>query len=1395
MENVWTDFKTDEETFKLIMKYEENFVKTIVQKKYGINYDNKDEVKLTKKENEIFALASLLIEIDVLCIKNLKNKHINVDSFFKKEEGLMQRKICTAYDLKIDKLENIIIRLPEEQRKVFIYSYGINRRKMNFKDIEKLFEVSTDDIYKNLLLTIRRLKSEVNIMKSVKKVTNKIPTMLMLDLEKRGYPRSELIEALNLYDDKTKYTLQKYYGFNYSSAKSLLIPVAEGDEEIINSVLTGDNNIDVQIKKLQRKKLQAIEEIKRNNRLKKEKTFNLIKFYKNKGYSALEFLNAYRSLSERQCALIKKKYDNEFNEIKDAKLSYKENAMIFELTRSERSGIGKILAETTNKTMPKIIKIVEQPQEVEKEILEKKNEEVIQPIKVEKTPTESKDITLPQKSNTFDSVEKKDVNFSPSKDLTENKPNNEKGIKNFDTFNEYCKSLGFDDEDMEILYSSLKENPTRHDRFYRLFNITEKEKHMFIFKTPAADLCQKDQDYLTKDIPISLCKYRLKTGRSIEDIKLQPSIKRAGERAKTTPTISIKKYKTLNDFIKAIGFDDEDLEEVYNSLTEREKDIFSETINVTETEDKKHIFTFIRRIDKNVEKSYKYYNKTILVKLYRCRVKNNKSIDNLNLTENVKRYIELHSPKTSSMEIVNDYKTMPKIIKIAEQPQEAEKEILEKKNEEVIQPIKVKKTPTKSKDITLPQKSNTFDSVEKKGVNFSPSKDLTENKPNNEKGIKNFDTFNEYCKSLGFDDEDLENMYNELSAKEKERFNKCIIVTEDAEKKHTFTFTKRITQNHDQLNYQYYTQSVIIRLYRGRLRNNKSVDNIEVSKNVKNHLRTNSIRGNNTPKIENYIHLNGYYNALGFDDEDMENLYSSLDENPIRHDCFYRLFNIIEDEKHMFIFTKPAADLCQKDHDYLTKDIPISLCKFRIKKGKGVDNIKLPPSIKKSGERVKTTPTISIKKYKTLNGFIKAIGFDDEDLEEVYKNLIKREKDIFSETINVTETKDKKHIFTFVRRIDTNDKRNYKYYNKTILVKLYRCRVKNNKSIENLNLTENIKRYIDFHSPKTSRMEIINDYKTLNDYYKSLGFDDEDMEDLYLSLASIPFRHDYFYKTMNIVEEAENKHIFTFKKSIANLNKKDFHYLMQDIPESICIHRIRSGKGVDGLKLNNTITNFVKKEIEKENSKSNKGKLDYCKTLNDYYKKYGITDEELTNANKSANQGKKYFEEFTTITKVNEEKYIFEIKSTLKYRHDLPAYAYFTSNLLIYLKHKKKQTKQEIQNNLVIAEGPSFDNIKEYIHEYLSEIKSSHIITKDLILNLNLPKRYEYFLLNEFVINKDGSMSLDEEAKHFNMDSMELCKILVDAIKLVKENVISKMNHFTDTAALAEKKENKKTLS
>ena len=1072
MGKAWIDFKTDEDTFKIIIEYEEKFVKDIIEKKYGKNYDSSmSNNVISKADGDELSLAKLLVELDVLCANKLKEQHKDLIKFFSVPNNLMIRKICLAYNLTENEVEKVTLTSSSEAYSMFMCYFGINRKKIDLANITKIFDVTPREFYKNALQIMRQFNFNIKIEKENKQEKRKIPNMLIIDLEKKGYERTEIIEALNIYDNETKYTLQKYYGFNYSSAKSPLIPVKPEDVEIINNVLVGENNIDAQILKLREQKTAMFKQQKKKALLNKSvKVFNLKSFYKNKGYTALEFVNAYRSLNQNERSLIKKQFGADFNEIENAKLTDEEKKLIFDLTRSDTQGIGKILIETTKKSVPKIIKTTEKTQEVKKEISEKKNEKVIQPIKVKETEVEAKDILIPAKSNEFDFVEKKDINSSKVKYLAENKPNKKKGIKSFDTFNEYCKSLGFDEED-------------------------------------------------------------------------------------------------------------------------------------------------------------------------------------------------------------------------------------------------------------------------------------------------------------------LENVYNELSEKEKERFTRCIIVTENEEKKHIFTFTKKITQNGDQINYQYYTQNVIIRLYRNRLRNNKPVDNIEASKNVMRNLKTNSVRGNNTPKIENYMHLNEYYKALGFDDEDLETLYLSLNENPIRHDCFYRLFNIIEEEKHMFVFKNPAADLNQKDHDYLTKDIPISLCKKRVKRGRGIDNIKLPPSIKKSGEKVRATPTISIKNYKTLNDFIKAIGFDDEDLENVYNELSKKEKDIFSETIKVTEAEDKKHIFTFTKRITRNDEGSYKYYNKAILVKLYRCRVKHNKEVDKLKLTESIKRYIKFHSPKTNRMEIIKGHKNLNEYYKSLGFDDEDLENLYLSLASMPFRHDFFYRMMNIDEEAKNKHIFTFKEGINSLNRTEIHYLMQDIPKSMVYNRLKSGKGVDNLNLNNTLTNFLKKEIEKENSKNDKAhkrKFDSCKTLNEYYKAYEITDEELTQAYKSAKQGKSYFNEFTTIIKTDEENYTFEIKSTLRYA--TPAYKYFTQNLLAYLKRKTKQNKkEETQDVLPVDKEFTFEDAKEHIQEYISDLKNSHIITKDLITNVCLPRRYEYFLLNEFVTNQKNELSLEEEAEILNIDVVELGKILIAAIELLKQEINKKM--------------------
>ena len=1079
MEKAWIDFKTDEETFKIIMEYEEKFVKNIIEKKYGKNYDssaNKDAIN--KVDDDCLNLAKMLIELDVLCANKLKEQHKDLTNFFSVPDNLMIRKIRLAYNLTEKEIEKVTLRLPSEAYSMFMCYFGINRKKVDLANITKIFEVTPREFYKNALQIMRQLKFNIKIATENKKEKIKIPSMLIIDLEKKGYSRAEIIEALDIYDDQTKYTLQKYYGFNYSSAKSPLIPVKPEDVEIINNVLVGENNIDAQILKLREQKAALVNRLKKVKKIsnKPAKIFNLKNFYKSKGYTALEFVNAYRTLSPSERSLIKKQFNECFDEIENAKLTEEEKELVFDLTRSDTQGIGKKLIEMTKKSMPEIVKTTEKPQEVKKEISETKNEKVIQPIKVKETEVGAKDILLPEKSSALGVAEKEDINPSPSKYLTENKLN------------------------------------------------------------------------------------------------------------------------------------------------------------------------------------------------------------------------------------------------------------------------KAKK----------------------------------------EQGIKSFDTFNEYCKSLGFDDDDLESVYNELSEKEKERFTKCIIVTENEEKKHTFTFTKKITQNGDQKNYQYYTQSVITRLYRNRLRNNKSVDNIEVSKNVKRHLVSNPVRKNNTPKIENYIHLNGYYKALGFDDNDLEFLYQSLNEFQTRQNCFYRLINIIEEEKnkHIFIFKEPTASLNQKDRDYFTKDIPRSLCKYRYNKCKSLDKIKLPTSLKKVNSKTKTTPTVSINEFKTFNDYCKALGFDEEDLEEVYSELTEKEKAILSETSNITETEEKKHIFTFTKKIITSDVKSYKFYNKTMLIKLYRCRVEHNKAIDKLNLPETVKKYIELHSPKINRIEIIKDHNSLNDYYKSLGFDDEDLEYLYLSLASNSLRHDLFYEILNIVEDNENRHIFTFKKNI-NLNNDITRYLVQEIPKSLCIYRLGSGKDVTNLNLMPSLANFLEKKVKEENDKKNKaythkGKIGFCKTLNDYYKKYGITDEELTIAYKSANQGKKYFDEHTTVIKTDDGNYTFEIKSTLK--PGSPAYAYFTRNLLVYLRKKAKQKgKEETQDILTTHKEYTFDDAKEYIKEYISNLKTNHIITKDLVINLCLPKKYEYFLLNEFVINQKNEFSLEEEAEILNVNISELCETLIVAIELLKREINKKM--------------------
>ncbi len=1238
MKEPWVDFKTDEETFKIIMEYEEEFVRKIIKEKYDRAKNN----PISKANEDMLKLATKLIELDVLCANKLKEKNKDLRSFFSSPDNLMIRKIILAYDLNLNEVEKITLRLPSEAYSMFMCYFGIDRKKVDLKNITKIFDITPREFYKNTLQILRQLEFNIKVIRSNKKEKIKIPSMLMIEIEKKGYERKEIIDALNIYDDKTKNALQKYYGYNYSSAKSPLIPIADGDDVIINSVLDGENNIDVQITKLRAKKAEDIKRLKKTPLKVKEETFNLIKFYKSKGYSSLDFLNAYRSLSDKDCALIKRKYDKDFNEIKDVKLSYKEKGLIFELTRSEDKGIGKALIEMTKKEISKITANIEQPKKNSLKTDSNKKPESIPTIAVKKKAIEEKKIIIPVTAD----------------------------------LKTYYESIGITGNDLEKYYQKISDDDLK--TFCNYISVLRK-------------LDGTNDFIVKKDIDSSISRH------FTEYIPNKINVKKG-----------IKNFKTFNDYCDGLGFDNEDLETMYNELNEKEKARFIECIDVTEDEEHKHIFTLTKRLTQKEDQiNHQYYTQSVIIRLCKIRVRNGKNVDKLELSKNVRKRIKSNSTKT-----------YPK--------------------------------------------------------------------------IRNYKNLNDYYKALGFDDSDLEALYSSLEEYpiRKDYFNRLLDIIEEKKDKHIFAF-KTPSSNLSKKDRDYFAKYIPISMCKHRIKFGKTNDEIKLSSSAKKAGETNR----SAPPIKNFKTFNDYCKALGFDDNDLEGVYKQLtkEENGILSET--TKITETKDKKHIFTFTKAIEKGDEKGYYFYTHSMPVKLYRFRVTHNKSTDKLNLAKSVEKyiSLHSPKAKRIAIITNYKTLNDYYKALGFDDNDLEEVYKQLTKKEKAVLSETTKITETKDKKHIFTLTKAIEETDKKSYYFYTKTIPVMLYRFRVTHSKSTDKLNLPKNVEKYIGLHSPKTNRIAIITNYENLNEYYKSLGFDDDDLEYLYSSLASNSFRHNWFHRLMNIVEENENRHIFTLKKAI-DLNKDDIRYLMQDIPKSLCTYRLGRGKDVTKLNLIPNLANFLEKKIKEESDKKGKDhtckvKIDFCKTLNEYYKNFGITDEKLTLAYKSAKQGKKYFDEVTKIIKVSDENYKFEIKGTIK--HGTAAYLYFTRNLLVYLKPKTKPKENENpQNNLVIEEERSFEEIKEYISEYISGIKAEHIITKELLLKLKLPKLYEYFLLSEFVVNKNNEVSLEEEAEILNIDVYELCKILINGITLLKEEINKRMSFNSEKNIFSIQEEN-----
>lgn len=1127
MKKAWIDFKTDEQTFKIIMQYEEGFVQNIVEKKYSRFYITEEVKKnLTKKEEERFTLASLLIELDVLCANKLKEQNRDLLEFFSKSENLMLRKLCLATGFDVSKIDSIISKFPKEQRYMLIYLFGINRKKMKLQDAEKFFDNTTDEIYKNLLDAVRRLKWDIKITKENRNTAEQIPTAIIINLEGKGYTRSEIIEALNLYDDNTKYVLQRYYGHDYSSVKSPLTPVLPGDAEIINKVLTGEDNVGIKIKKIREERALRVKKAKEKNTAKstQEKPLDLLGFYKNQRYSTYNIKKAYQSLSDGEKAFIRKQYDENLKELKGVELTEEEQKIIFNLTRSETQGLGKALKDMYRKPSTQTTNIIEEP------------------------------------------------------------------VRN----------------------NLNKINPNPASK-----------------KTP------------------------VKTSKPQNSLSIQ-----------------INDYETLNEYYKQFGFDDDDLEILYQNTNSTDKKMFNKYIDVVETTENRHVFNIKNEISTEDERVIRYFSITILRKLGVFRKLSEKPVDNPNIPSWLK-------------EILNHYG--------------------------------IPKTHSSSKKHT---------------------------------------TLAEFYGHSNFDNNSLESSCSNLNDKEEKTSEKHTDVTEDENRKQISAMKNSVS---------------------------KSVESVENP--IKNEQKQDVLTKENSPKDKNnksgnfqsinaYTTLNDYYKQFGFDDEDLELFYKSTTVAGKRK--FSEYINIVktDENKYIFYIKTPIPISNQSANNYFYSAALRTMGSHRVAAKKTIDELKTPKWIENKIKEYSVPKGRNlIENCSTLNDFYKNCGFDDDTIETLYSNCNSDERKLFQEYIEVIETEDGKHIFRIKKVIIAGDRTAYRYFAKYAIRKL-----------------------------KEYQKNAVEEFKvgsTLNDYYKRRGFDDEDLESVYQNLHSFGVR--YFEKYIDVECTENNTHIFKIKEKISrtgeNKDQQAVSYFRYKLLTSLVRYRIDHGKEIDRDKIPQSVLDVFKNRSHKEKTPY-VVLIDENTTLNEYYEARGFDSTKLEEVYLKTNRGKDYFDEYIDIIKTDDGKVIFKVKKPIKRKKDTAAYNYFVRSLPYRLTRKRtmnksisSKTTEPTEPPLLIENSESINNnvkrteidpelladLKDYVGEYITSVKETNIITRELITNLGLPKRYEYFLLNEFVANKDNKVSLDEEAEILNLDVMELCKILIEAIELLKSEINNKL--------------------
>ena len=1177
MKKAWEHFGVEEEVFKTIVNFEEEFVRSMMKKRFGVDYDGiavKTQIK--KNETLTYELAESIIKLDISFVKKVQSVGKNYKNYFQNNNADMAKKIEMVYGLKHQELIKILEDLPAPQRTAFIYSFGIDRKVMPISKVAELLKKQEEEVILLIKTTFSALeRKELNNTNNTQSKENDVPNSLISPLIKKGYEKSSITKAIMSYDSDICLILRRVYGFDYSGFKAPYIKLSDEEKKIINDVISGEDNIESRIKSPETSKGSPI-----------KLPVNLPKYCKKMGYEKDDLIDAYSNLTIEQKTLFKKAYDSSFNYIgKD--LDQKDLDILKKMLCSEDFGLIPLLKkskyERYNGGLPQNLFSQFTPRGYTKK-------EVI--LGYKRLPKDTQILVLSKYDKDFRL--RKDVYISKEAKEKLKKVINEdfeKAILGIEYAYDFAVSIGFTKEEFVSVLESL---PNEEEKTLRIYM----SKDLILKK----EISSQTIFMIQKKLPAIMYIERQKNGVSTKDIKLNEDIKQEIE--------NLHKIKYFYDYAVSLGFTKEEFIQTYNSLTLEEKTKLETLIN----ED----FSLKRTI-KSSESAYYISHVKLPALMYLEREKNNIDTTNIQVTETVKAMIDSFRKTSHETKYLYDYAvsigfTKEEFIKTYNSLTLKEK----KKTESII-----------NEDFSLKQNLSSSDSVRHISYIKLPALMYLEREKNNidttniqvTNTVKaTIDSFHkpshqtkylyDYAVSIGFTKEEFIKIYNLLTKEEKVKLEDFI--NED------FSLKKTLKASDTAFYISHIKLPAL--MYIEREKNNIDISGIQTTNKIKEYI-------DQLHKKDNKKYMYDYAVSIGFTKVEFILTYNSLtlEEKTSLKSWINEDFSLkksinssesayyinhvklpalmyLEREKNNIDTTniqvadtvKTVIDSFRKTshetkylYDYavsigftkeefieaynlltleekkktesiINEDFSLKQSLNSSASARHISYIKLPALmyIEREKNNIDTTNiqvTVQLKEYidkrckkatqKYLYDYMVSLGFTKEEFFEIYEKLNDEEKNMVEMYIN--------EDFSIKEKFQAGSSMFYMTYAKLPAL-MYLEREKNNINIDDLTLTKLIKKEIQ----KCKNKEKAKEPKHLYDIWVSAGFTKEEFIGAYNLLGT-----DERNQFKKYIDDD-----FTLKAKIPRKGSVGYLYNTK-IPAIMYKIRMDKGMDVDSLKL------------------------------------------------------------------------------------------------------------------------------------------------------------------------------------------------------------------------------------